>query len=736
MPAAGIAAGPLDESILTGLANEFFRALPGQTLASPGRVPSEPDPFSPPLLQTPRFVPSIPAGNGAPEFGAQGAPGVGRLPGALALGVPEAVGAGIPPLESQAATTPSSPYYFLGEAGAPSSKPSGVPAHTGPIAPLSHGLPGEDELLNLVREIVREDARVPGTGLPSSPDAADPGGAVPATPSNPGQAALPSSVSPSGHGAAPGSVPASPRAQELPGALAYGVPEAVGAGVPAVESVSTPTPSTSPYYFLGEAGTQAAPAQAPGGDRVTPQSHRMPGDLDVLALVRDALSESPRGGQTAQPAPSDRGFYFLDPVANDEGTIPAIGRDPHPPFDVLAIRRDFPILATRVNGRPLVWFDNAATTQKPQAVLDRLAYFYANENSNIHRAAHELAARATDAYEGARQKVARFLGAASADEIVFVRGATEAINLVAQTWGAQHLGEGDEIVVSHLEHHANIVPWQQIAAEKGAKIRVIPVDDSGQILLEEYRKLLNGRTKIVAVAHVSNALGTITPVKEIVDMAHGVGALALVDGAQSVSHLRVNMQALGADFFVFSGHKIFGPTGIGVVYGKKALLDSLIPWQGGGNMIEDVTFEHTVVQPSAPARFEAGTGNIADAVGLGAALDYLERIGIENVARYEHDLLAYATQYLKTIPGLRQIGTAREKTSVLSFVLEGYTTLEVGKALNEEGIAVRAGHHCAQPILRRFGVEATVRPSIAFYNTCEEVDRMIGVLRKLRMAKK
>ena len=738
MPAAGIAAGPLDESILTGLANEFFRALPGQTLASPGRLPSEPNPSAPPILQSPRFVPAVPGGNGAPDAILQGAPGAGSFPGAFSQGAPEALGAGVPPLESQANTAPTAPYYFLGEAGVPSTKPSGGPSHEGHTAPLTHGLPGESDVLGLVREIVWEDARVPGRGLPSSPDAADPLGHVTAATSEP----IHSAATPSAHGVAPTSTPVAPanapEGDELPGALAYGVPEALGAGMPVLDTVSAPSPTTSPYYFLGEAGSQSALPRTASGeqDRVTPQSHRMPGDIDVLELVRDALGDSPRGGKSAEAPGANQGFYFIDPVATDSGTIPVIGNDPHPPFDVHAIRRDFPILATRVNGRPLVWFDNAATTQKPQAVLDRLAHFYANENSNIHRAAHELAARATDAYEGARQKVARFLGAASPDEIVFVRGATEAINLVAQTWGQQHLGEGDEIVVSHLEHHANIVPWQQIAAEKGAKIRVIPVDDSGQILLEEYRKLLNGRTKIVAVAHVSNALGTITPVKEIVDMAHGVGALALVDGAQSVSHLRVNMQALGADFFVFSGHKIFGPTGIGVVYGKKALLDSLPPWQGGGNMIEDVTFEKTVYQPTAPARFEAGTGNIADAVGLGAALDYLERIGIENVARYEHDLLAYATQYLKTIPGLRLIGTAREKTSVLSFVLAGYTTVEVGKALNEEGIAVRAGHHCAQPILRRFGVEATVRPSIAFYNTCEEVDRMVGVLRKLRLARK
>jgi cysteine desulfurase/selenocysteine lyase len=363
-------------------------------------------------------------------------------------------------------------------------------------------------------------------------------------------------------------------------------------------------------------------------------------------------------------------------------------------------------------------------------VIDRIAYFYAHENSNIHRAAHELAARATDAYEGAREKVRAFLGAASTEEIIFVRGATEAINLVAKTWGVQNVGDGDEIIVSNLEHHANIVPWQQLAAAKGAKLRVIPVDDTGQVILGEYAKLLNPRTKVVSVTQVSNALGTVTPVKEIVAMAHAAGAVALVDGAQSVSHMRVNVQEIGADFFVFSGHKVFGPTGIGVVYGRRALLEQMPPWQGGGNMIADVTFERTVFQPP-PNKFEAGTGNIADAVGLGAAIDYVQRIGMENIARYEHDLLAYATHHLQPIPGVRLVGTANEKASVLSFVLKGYTTEEVGQALNEEGIAVRTGHHCAQPILRRFGVETTVRPSLAFYNTCEEVDRFIQVIRRL-----
>jgi cysteine desulfurase / selenocysteine lyase len=311
-----------------------------------------------------------------------------------------------------------------------------------------------------------------------------------------------------------------------------------------------------------------------------------------------------------------------------------------------------------------------------------------------------------------------------------VRGTTEAINLIAKSWGEENVGEGDEIVVSHLEHHANIVPWQQLAARKGATLRVIPVDDAGQVRLDECRKLFNARTKIVAVTQVSNALGTVVPVGQIVQMAHAVGAKALVDGAQSISHMRVDVQALDADFFVFSGHKIYGPTGIGVVYGKRAVLEAMPPWQGGGNMIADVTFERTLFQPP-PARFEAGTGNIADAVGLGAALDYVSRIGIENIARYEHDLLAYATSVLAPVPGVRLIGTANEKASVLSFVLRGYQTEEVGRALSEEGIAVRSGHHCAQPILRRFGLEATVRPSLAFYNTCDEVDALVATVRRL-----
>ena len=487
-------------------------------------------------------------------------------------------------------------------------------------------------------------------------------------------------------------------------------------GVPQVTPrAAAPAAGGSPYYFLsGDHAPQ--PGSRPPADLVTPQSHGLPGADDLRAL----LAGSPK----TAPAPRDSGYYFVAGTPTQSPTPAPAG------FDVNAVRRDFPILQERVNGRQLVWFDNAATTQKPRQVIDRLSYFYEHENSNIHRAAHELAARATDAYEGARETVRRFINAASTEEIVFTRGTTEAINLIARTWGAKHIGPGDEIIVSHLEHHANIVPWQLLAQEKGATIKVIPVDDSGQVLLDDYRRLITPRTRLVSVTQVSNALGTVVPVHEIVAIARAQGVRTVVDGAQSISHMRVDVQAIGADFFVFSGHKIFAPTGIGALYGRRAVLEDLPPWQGGGNMIADVTFERTLFQPP-PNRFEAGTGNIADAVGLGAALEYVERLGIEAIGAYEHGLLDYATHLLAPIPGVRQVGTAAHKASVLSFVLQGYSTEEVGRALNAEGIAVRTGHHCAQPILRRFGLETTVRPSLAFYNTHDEVDRFIAVIRRL-----
>ncbi|PWT79122.1 MAG: cysteine desulfurase [Bacteroidetes bacterium] len=462
---------------------------------------------------------------------------------------------------------------------------------------------------------------------------------------------------------------------------------------------------------------------------------------DVLnAQIQTSPSTQLAGSNTAF---NELSFYFLSgknyfPFSKDthkvshqgyskDSQLPAL---PKIPFDVNLIRRDFPILNEYVNGRRIIWLDNAATTQKPKQVIDRLSYYYEHENSNIHRAAHELAARATDAYELARKKVQQFLKASSPNEIIFVRGATEAINLVAKSWGEQNLNEGDEIIISHLEHHANIVPWQQLTAKKGTKLKVIPVDDDGQILLDEYAKLLGPKTKLVSITQVSNALGTVTPVKKIVEMAHQAGAKVLVDGAQTVSHMRADVNYLDCDWYVFSGHKVFGPTGIGVLYGKEELLNETQPWQGGGNMILDVTFEKTTYQ-NTPGRFEAGTGNIADAVGLGAAIDYVNRIGIDLISQYEHYLLLYATRLLKDVPGLRLIGTAKEKAGVISFILDGYKTEEVGAALNQYGVAVRSGHHCAQPILRRFGVEATVRPSLALYNTCADIDALVAVVQRL-----
>ncbi|MDR1478571.1 MAG: cysteine desulfurase [Planctomycetaceae bacterium] len=400
-------------------------------------------------------------------------------------------------------------------------------------------------------------------------------------------------------------------------------------------------------------------------------------------------------------------------------------------FDIVSIRNDFPILSERVHGKPLVWFDNGATTQKPRVVIERLRYFYEHENSNVHRGAHDLAARSTDAYEQSRETVRKFLNAASVNEIIFVRGTTEAINLVASAWGRDNIHAGDEIVISHLEHHANIVPWQLLAAEVGAVIRVIPVNSKGELLISNYTDILrSGKVKLVAVTQVSNAIGTITPAEEIVQIAHQFGAVVLIDGAQSVPHLPTDVQTLGADFFVFSGHKIFAPTGIGVLYGKESILNSMRPYQSGGGMISDVTFDRTTYNP-APSRFEAGTGNIADAVGLGAALDYVGSIGLESIRQYEHRLLEYALGELGQIAGVQVVGGASNRAAVISFLVDGFTTDEVNKRLATEGIAVRAGHHCAQPILRHFGQESTVRASLAFYNTYEEIDFLVKIVKNI-----
>ena len=399
-------------------------------------------------------------------------------------------------------------------------------------------------------------------------------------------------------------------------------------------------------------------------------------------------------------------------------------------WDVERIRKDFPVLSQTVHGNPLVYLDNAASSQVPQMVIERGSQYLKFEHSNIHRGVHYLSMKATNAYEGAREKVKRFINASDVKECIFVRGATEGINLVMHGYGRKFIGPGDEIIISAMEHHANIVPWQMLCEEKGAKLRVIPMNDAGELLLDEYDALLNERTKFVAIAHVSNALGTVNPIKEMIDRAHKYGVPVLIDGAQWVPHNSVDVQDLDCDFYTFSGHKMFAPTGSGVVYGKAALLEKMNPYQGGGDMIKSVTFEKTIYA-DLPNKFEAGTPAIASQIGLGAAIDYLNIIGREKAAAYEHELLTYATERLSAIEGLRIIGTAREKLGVLSFVIEDIHPHDIGTILDQRGIAVRAGHHCAQPVMQRFKVPATARASFAFYNTREEVDVLVSAIEKV-----
>ncbi|MBV8054286.1 MAG: SufS family cysteine desulfurase [Deltaproteobacteria bacterium] len=495
------------------------------------------------------------------------------------------------------------------------------------------------------------------------------------------------------------------------------VPEAVAAAM--VPGTAVP---------VSRPGTDSIPLLLPGAAAAEP----LPGAIALPPIIEGIDGGLPRildGAVTMPlaPAATAPGYYFLTPAsAPGSATAPAFRRRT---FEVRDIRRDFPILSERVHGRRLIWLDNAATTHKPRAVIERLVHYYEHEYSNVHRGAHELAARSTNAYEGAREKLQHFLGASSASEIVFVRGTTEAINLVAGSWGRRFVEKGDEILLTTIEHHSNIVPWQLLAETVGATIRVVPVTDRGEVLLDDYAKLLNSHTRLVALTHVSNALGTILPICEMVQMAHRHDARVLVDGAQAVSHFPVNVQDLDADFYALSGHKMFGPSGVGVLYAKRSILDEMPPWQGGGNMIQRVTFEKsTYADP--PGRFEAGTATLGPAVGLGAAVDYLQSIGMENVARHEHELLAHATAVLSQIPGLRLIGTAPNKAAVLSFIVNGIEAEEIGKMLDREGIAVRAGHHCAQPTMDRFGVVSTVRPSLALYNTHDEIDELARCLRK------
>jgi cysteine desulfurase / selenocysteine lyase len=512
--------------------------------------------------------------------------------------------------------------------------------------------------------------------------------------------------------------------------------------VPGAPAYFADVPKTSPFGVAPTFPTDVfsfanvpLPMNASAPNAANPQSSSLTDSHGALPSESMPLQSSPNFPRVSregikEEANPNTAEPKLDSFEFRPELVPNIGLAKRL-FDPHIIKRDFPILQEKIHGKPLVWLDNGATTQKPNAVIDRINYFYRHENSNIHRAAHTLAARSTDAYEGARDKVRRFLNASSSREIIFVRGATEGINLIAKSWGHRNVQKDDEIVITWLEHHANIVPWQQLAAEKGARLRVAPVDNTGQIILEEYEKLLGPKTRIVAFSQVSNALGTITPAKQMIEMAHRQGARVVLDAAQSVAHMTTDVQALDCDFLVFSGHKIFAPTGVGAVYGKADLLDHMPPWQGGGNMIADVTFEKTAYN-EPPARFEAGTGTIADAVGLGAALDYLEEIGMENISEHEHQLLAYGTAGLLTVPGLRIIGNAKEKAGVLSFVLDSLSPEEVGKELDQEGIAVRAGHHCAQPILRRFGLEKTVRATLALYNTKEDLDALVAALHRIQ----
>jgi cysteine desulfurase/selenocysteine lyase len=588
---------------------------------------------------------------------------------------------------------------------------SGVPAW----------LPDEETLTRLANEFF---TALPGQASAPAVELASPVSAVqPNTPASAVQSATAvSAVQP-----ATGLSAVQPAAGVSPVQPAAGVSAVQpAAGVSAVQPA---TAAAAVQPATAAAAVQPATAAAAVQPATAAAAAQPPAPLAGLAA---AGPEWP-GQAYALPDLSDAAapsFYFVDyqlPAATPATEFPAGAREP---FDVEAIRRQFPILSERINGRRLVWLDNAATTQKPQVVIDRLGYFYSRENSNVHRAAHTLAARATDAFESARATVAGFIGAPSAEDIIFTRGATEAINLVAQAWGRRYIGQDDEIVLSQLEHHSNIVPWQQLAEQTGAKLKIIPVDADGQLVLDAYTDLLTDRTRLVAVSHVSNVLGTIVPVGQLTAAAHRVGARVLIDGAQAIAHLPVDMQALDADFYAFSGHKVFAPTGIGVLYGKPEVLETMPPWQGGGNMIRDVTFERTTYQ-QPPARFEAGTGSIADAVALGTALDYVARIGVAGIARYEHELLGYATTQIQSVPGLRLIGTSPEKASVLTFVLDGCSPEETGSALDNEGIAVRSGHHCAQPILRRYGLESAVRASLAMYNTRGEVDILVRALHRL-----
>lgn len=537
----------------------------------------------------------------------------------------------------------------------------------------------------------------------------------------------------------PGGIPTSgPSSPESASAAPGGRDIALSGGFPSSSSPGAPPPVHPTVVGAEPEPVRKEPVPEVGTHRPGDRDTHEFGEPSFYSRNLDSPPSSRTPGAVHQPAfpgievlTESSDFYFLQHLPGVTSVpVPKGHIAQLPSFNIEGVRKDFPALQQHVNGSSLVWLDNAATTHKPQSVIDATSHFYSKDNSNIHRAAHTLAARSTEHFENGREKVRQFLGAADAKEIVFVRGTTEAINLVAQSWGRQNIGQGDEIIVSQLEHHANIVPWQILAGQVGASLRVIPINDRGELLLEELPGLFNSRTKILSITHVSNALGTINPVEEIIAMAHAHGVPVLVDGAQSTPHIPINVQAMDADFFVFSGHKIFGPTGIGALYGKYHLLESMPPWQGGGHMIQDVTFEKTIYN-LPPEKFEAGTPDIAGVVGLSAAIDYLFALGIPALAAYEHSLLEYAEEGLRSIHGVRPIGTAHHKASVFGFVIPGIPNERIAKHLDQQGIAVRAGHHCAMPAVRHFGVEGTIRPSLAFYNNREDVDAFIQAMHQI-----
>jgi cysteine desulfurase / selenocysteine lyase len=707
---------PPSSSPPSGLLTEAdLRAIPASLAGVPAFAPAAPGTVAPPVPGSPSD--SLSGGKIAFPFAVStlppsaemfSFPGVPAVPSSPPTAPPGGTDLGAIATGTTAAPS-SSPYFLEGESASTAAPPN---------------FPAMSEMYSFARVPAVPNAPA-GRSAPNFPSAT-------VTPSAALTMVQPSAIPSSVDATAIANQPSGVSTPSAPAPSAY----TTDAGNAVYPGAATSFPSLSEMFsFPGVPGMQSAPGfpVMPSSPPTIPSTEAdlrsavptptVPGSSGYLP---NAAKPAPQTGAKGTTLPAGiESLEFRPDLA--PGQLEIAKR----PLDPRLIRRDFPILQEQVNGRPLVWLDNAATTQKPNAVIDRLSAFYRHENSNIHRAAHTLAARATDAYESAREKVRRFLNASSTREIIFVRGTTEGINLVAQSWGRRNVQKDDEVVITWLEHHANIVPWQMLCAEKGARLRVAPVNDRGEVILEEYEKLLGPRTRIVAFSQVSNALGTITPAREMIEMAHRHGARVLVDGAQSVAHMRADMQALDCDFFVFSGHKIFAPTGIGVVFGKSDVLETMPPWQGGGNMILDVTFEKTVYNVP-PSRFEAGTGNIADAVGLGAALDYVEEVGLESIAAYEHELLIYGTAELLKVPGLRLIGTACEKAGVMSFVLNDVRTEDVGAALNQEGIAVRSGHHCAQPILRRMGVEGTVRPSLAFYNTYEDIDALVAALLRLQ----